>query len=472
MKRVHRPVFSTNKIESPSSLRRLLLGSLLVPLLGLLVLATAVSFFSARTAANGAFDRALLDPIQALSQRIELVNHQPVLRMSADAEHSLLTHVYDTAYFQISDQAGTMFAGDLHLPLPRFLGNVPLFYDATYAGHAVRVGAMRVMLDNAVHDDEHIPYVTVQIAQTLVRRDRNQYELMAMMVTPALVIVLAAVVLVSQGISQGLKPLERLQQEIAARSHRDLRPVPEAHAPIEVRPLIASLNTLLGELASVIAGQHRFLANAAHQLRTPLAGLQTQVELMLREPMGDELRHVMDTLLDATQRATHLSNQLLALARAEPGAQYLLDMHELDLADLIEVGMAGWVARAQVKHIDLGFELASTRVQGDRMLLGELVGNLVDNALRYTPTGGMITVRCHADPAPVLEVEDNGIGIPLAQRASVVERFYRIEGSPGNGCGLGLSIVTEIARQHRATLTIVTPASGVGTCMVVSFGKI
>lgn len=456
-------------LKNQSSLRGLLLGSLLLPLLALLTLATAVSFYSARTAANRAFDRALLDPIQALSQRIEIVNHQPVLQMSNDSERSLMTHVYDTAYFQIYDQTGHQIAGNLHLLLPRLLGNAPLFYDAMYAGHPVRVGAIRVVLDNTARDEENSPYVTVQIAQTLIRRDRNQYELMAMMITPALVIALAAIVLVSQGVTQGLKPLERLRQEIATRSHRDLRPVPETHAPIEVRPLIVSLNTLLAELASVIEGQHRFLANAAHQLRTPLAGLQTQVELMLRETMDANLRHVMDTLLDATQRATHLANQLLAMARAEPGAQHLLTIQPVDLVDLIETGIAGWLARAQVKHIDLGFELLSTTVLGDRMLLGELIGNLVDNALRYTPIGGIITVRCYMNQVPMLEVEDNGIGIPIEQRDNVVERFYRIEGSPGNGCGLGLSIVTEIARQHQARLIIATPPDGRGTRMVIMF---
>ncbi len=453
----------------PPSLRGLLLGSLLVPLLALVAVATMASFYSARTASTRSFDRALLDPIQALRQRIAVVDGHPVLRMSVDSERSLFTHVYDIAWFQIRDDSGHMFAGDLQLPLPRRLGNRPVFYDAVYQGYAVRVGAMRVALDNEERPEDRPRYVVMQIAETLVRRDRNLYELMALMISPVLVIALAAVVLVSHGVSRGLRPLAVLQREIAARSHRDLRPVPEDHVPLEVRPVIASLNGLLAELSSVIEGQQRFLANAAHQLRTPLAGLQTQVELLLRQPQANESRQVLDTLLGATRRATHLANQLLALARAEPGAQYLLNMQPVNLADLIEAGMAGWLAQARVKNIDLGFELEPVQIAGDPLLLGEMIANLVDNALRYTEQEGEITVRCHDGDTPVLEVEDNGVGIPENQRDKVLERFYRIEGSSGNGCGLGLSIVAEIVRQHQARLVISTPPGGRGTRMTVYF---
>ncbi len=451
------------------SLRGLLLRWLLVPLLVLLAVASLGSFYSARLATTRAFDRTLLDPIQALSQHIVVDHGQLSLSLSQESLHSLFTHVYDTTYYQIADERGNVFAGDLMLPLPPRLGAKAVFYDAVYDGHAVRVGAMRLSLDNDASIGDKPRHITVQIAQTLIRRDRNLYELLALMVTPALVIALAAVALVSQGISRGLKPLHTLQLEIDSRSHLDLRPVPEDHAPLEVRPVVASLNALLGELAAVIEGQQRFLANAAHQLRTPLAGLQTQVELLLREPLPEEVARIMTTLLGATQRATHLANQLLALARAPPGAQYLQDLKAMDLSAMIEGGMAGWLARASAKGIDLGFELQPACCKGDALLLGELIANLVDNALRYTPEGGMITVRCHGNDQAVLEVEDNGIGIPEDQRDKVLERFYRVEGSLGNGCGLGLAIVAEIVRQHEAALDILTPESGIGTCMRVRF---
>ena len=454
------------------SLRSLLLGWLLIPLLCLLAIATAGSFYIARISATDAYDKALLDPIQALSQHIEMVNNQPVLIMSPEALHSLFTHAYDSVYYQLADNDGKIFAGNLDLPIPPYLGFKPIFYNTHYHGHAVRVGALRIPLDNSMHFYNAPRYAIVQIAETLIRRDRNLYEILAVMIAPALIVAFAAVLLVGFGISRGLTPLRALQAEIAARSHRDLRPVPEDHAPIEVRPVIVSLNALLQGLAAAIDGQQRFLANAAHQLRTPLAGLQTQVELALRKDMPDELRTVFDQLLGATQRATHIANQLLALARAEPGSQFLVTMQDLDLVDLIEAIIASWLNRASIKNIDLGFEISSARLLGDPLLIGELITNLIDNAIRYTDANGYITVRCYQDGGAVLEVEDNGIGIPEAQREKVLERFYRVDGSPGNGCGLGLAIVQEIVRQHDAELLITTPENGVGTRIVIRFPEV
>ena len=445
------------------SLKRLLLGWLLGPLLGLLAIASAGAFYIARTSATDAYDKALLDPIQALSQHIETVNNKPVLKMAPESLHSLFTDAYDSLYYQLATNDGHVFEGNLHLPIPPRLTTKPLFYNASVNGRDVRVAALRLELDDSPDS------VVIQIAETLSKRDRNLYEILAIMIAPALIMVLAAVLLVWFGISRGLTPLQKLQAEIAARSLRDLRPVPEDHAPEEVRPVIASLNTLLNNLAAAIDGQQRFLANAAHQLRTPLAGLQTQVEVALRKDMPAELRTTFEQLLTATQRAAHLANQLLTLARAEPGALHLMAMQELNLATLIEDVIGQWLGRAKSKHIDLGFEITSAELSGDPLLIGELIANLIDNAIRYTPEDGYVTVRCYQDGGAVLEVDDNGIGIPESQREKVLERFYRVDGSPGNGCGLGLAIVQEIAKLHDAELTISTPDHARGTRIKVRF---
>lgn len=454
------------------SLRSLLLAWVLIPLMALLAIAAAGAFYVARVSVTDAYDKALLDPIQALSQHIEIIHDHPVLVMSPEALRSLFTHAYDSVYYQIANEDGKIFAGDLRLPLPKFLGARPIFYTALYGGRKVRVGVLRVPLDNGARFDNVPHFVVIQIAETLIRRDRNLYELLAVMIAPALIIAFAAIVLVWFGIGRGLTPLRDLQAEIAARSLQDLRPVPEEHAPIEVRQVIGALNNLLRGLSAAIDGQQRFLANAAHQLRTPLAGLQTQLEIALRNDMAAELRGMLGQLLDATQRAAHIANQLLALARAEPGSQYLVTHHTLDLADLIESSIAFWLHRAAIKKIDLGFEISSAPVLADSLLIGELIANLIDNAIRYTDENGYITVRCYQDGGAVLEVEDNGIGIPESQRDKVFERFYRVDGSPGNGCGLGLAIVQEIARQHAADLRIAVPDNGVGTRIIVRFPKV
>ncbi|HET9112957.1 MAG TPA: sensor histidine kinase [Burkholderiales bacterium] len=453
------------------SLRSLLLAWVLIPLLFLLAIATGGAFYIARVSVTDAYDKALLDPIQALSQHIEIKNEHPVLVMSPESLRSLFTHAYDSVYYQIANEDGKIFAGDLHLPLPAYLGAKPIFYTTRYSGRKVRVGVLRVPLDNGARFDNVPHFVVIQIAETLIRRDRNLYELLAVMIAPALIIAFAAILLVWFGIGRGLTPLRDLQAEIAARSLLDLSPVPEEHAPIEVRLVIGALNNLLRGLSASIDGQQRFLANAAHQLRTPLAGLQTQLEIALRNEMPVELRGMLEQLLDATQRAAHIANQLLALARAEPGSQYLVNQQNLDLAQLIESNIAFWLHRAAIKNIDLGFEISSAPLRGDSLLIGELIANLVDNAIRYTGENGYITVRCYQDGGAVLEVEDNGIGIPQSQREKVLERFYRVDGSPGNGCGLGLAIVKEIVRQHNAELQISDPDAGMGTRMIVRFPK-
>ncbi len=451
----------------PPSLKKSLLSWLLIPLLSLLVLASVGAFYVANKSATDAFDNALLDPIQALSQHIQLENDTPVITLSPEALRSLFTDAYDSIYYQIGVPNTHNFIGNLHLSTPKNIGYKPVFYNANINGRDIRVAAMRLDLDSSDQD------VVVQIAETLTKRDRNLYETLLIMITPAIIITLAAMVLVSFGISRGLVPLQKLQDDITARSLNDLRAVPEHNVPIEARPVVHALNILLANLAATIDGQQRFLANAAHQLRTPLAGLQTQVELALRMDMPADIRIIFTRLLDATQRATHLANQLLTLARAEPGALHLTKMQPVDLSDLIEPLIGLSLVQAQVKHIDLGFELATTQLTGDSLLLTELITNLIDNAIRYTLENGYITVRCYQTlNGAVLEVEDNGIGIPEPLRLRVLERFYRVEGSPSNGCGLGLSIVDEIAKLHGAKLEISTPELGRGTLMMVRFAEI
>lgn len=448
----------------PPSLKKSLLSWLLIPLLSLLALASVGAFYVANKSATDAFDNALLDPIQALSQHIQLQDGKPKVTLSPEALHSLFTDAYDSIYYQIGVPNTRNFIGNLQLATPKNISHKPIFYNAAINGRNIRVGAMLLNLDSSDND------VVVQIAETLTKRDRNLYETLLIMITPAIVITLAAIVLVSFGISRGLVPLQKLQDDITARSLNDLRAVPEHNVPIEVRPVVHALNALLANLAAAIDGQQRFLANAAHQLRTPLAGLQTQVELALRMDMPTDVHDIFTRLLDATQRATHLANQLLTLARAEPGALHLTKMQPVDLTNLIEplIGIA--LVQAQAKHIDLGFELSATRLAGDSLLLTELITNLIDNAIRYSLENGYITVRCYQTPhGAVLEVEDNGIGIPEPLRLRVLERFYRVDGSPGNGCGLGLSIVDEITKLHGAILDITTPELGRGTRIIVRF---
>jgi two-component system sensor histidine kinase TctE len=241
--------------------------------------------------------------------------------------------------------------------------------------------------------------------------------------------------------------------------------------PGELRPVVVSFNRVLELLHDAAAAQQRFVADAAHQMRTPVAGLLAQLELLLREPRAAGVAAELATLQRGIQHLAHSANQLLSLARAEPIAALPEDLKPIALEQLVEQLIERHLDRADQGGIDLGAEAAPAQALGDAWLLEDLLGNLIDNALKYTPSGGHVTVRSGMEGrAPYLEVEDDGPGIPEAERARVRERFYRLPGSLGMGCGLGLAIVDEIARVHGATLSIGSGPQGRGTRMRVRFG--
>jgi two-component system sensor histidine kinase TctE len=286
------------------------------------------------------------------------------------------------------------------------------------------------------------------------------------------VFALTAMAIIWFGIGRGLRPLDVLRTELASRSHLDLRPLPEARAPAEVQPLVSGLNELLARLGSAMDAQGRFIADAAHQLRTPLAALQAQVEAARREPHPAALDPTLDQLDAATRRTAHLARQLLTLARVEPTGDAPLEWRTLDLATLVRERIDGWLALADARQVDLGFELAPARATGDGMLLLEMAGNLVDNAIKYSPAGTSVTVRTgDGEEGGFLEVEDEGPGIPAAERDRVFERFYRVRGTRSEGTGLGLAIVREIAVRHGAVVAVRAPSKGTGSVFRVTFPR-
>ncbi len=243
----------------------------------------------------------------------------------------------------------------------------------------------------------------------------------------------------------------------------DLSPVEAQRAPPEIEPLVTSFNDLLARLEQNMALQKRFIADAAHQMKTPLAGLRTQAEFALRHPAPPDVQRSLEQIATSSEQAARLVTQLLALARAENRASGLT-FEPVEIATLARRAVRDWVQAALAKRMDLGYEGPPDPpddrpldVDGNPVMLREMLGNLIDNAIRYTPEGGRITVRVRAEPAARLvhlEVEDTGPGIPAAERERVVERFYRILGREGDGSGLGLAIVREIATQHGGTLTL------------------
>jgi len=317
------------------------------------------------------------------------------------------------------------------------------------------------------------PLVLVQVAETRNKRSDLASRVVTGVLLPQFAIIPLAVVLVWVGLTRGIAPLNRLQSLIRRRRPTDLSPIVPASVPEEVRPLIIAFNDMMARLEENLQAQQRFIADAAHQMRTPLTGLRMQTELALLESDPEQLRNSLTQIADSTERAGHLINQLLSLARAEASFEKLYAVEPVDVEAMVREVAQELFPRALAKGIDLGVESngQGMLVEGNPVLLREMVKNLMDNAIKYTPRGGSVTARTRHAGAPIFEVEDTGEGIPEADRERVFERFYRVLGSGADGSGLGLPIVREIAELHRATVSLSPNPAGQGTVAQVVFPR-
>ena len=441
------------------SIRWRLLMFLVPALLLLVAAAAALSYIVALRVAISVYDRSLLDPALDLAENVHAGAAGPELDMLVQAQEALLYDSEDTLVFQIRDAAGKVIAGAPDLaPPPALRTGQRLVFDGAHRGQALRIAAVKSGTG-----------VLVQVGETLNKRQRLVWEILATELVPTLLIALASLGLAWTVVAHGMAPLGRVRAEILRRGPHDLRPLDERSAPVEIAPAVEAFNRLLAQLRESRAMQERFLANAAHQLRTPLAGLQMHLELLLRRDLPSEVRQEIAGMHATTLRAGHLANQLLVLAKAEAGTERPGGSRSVNLRAIADAAVHEWVPRAIAREIDLGFELQDSVVSGDASLLSQVLGNLIDNALRYTPPGGSVTVRCgYDDGAPYLAVEDTGPGIPEWARERVFERFFRLEGSSGEGAGLGLAIVKEVAERHGAQVKTDTP-HGSGVRMVIVF---
>jgi len=421
---------------------------LLPPIAGLLAVGAVVAYFPTVEPATQAYDQALVDIGLALGNHVRVTPAEYRFDLPPAVEQVLRTDRFDHIYYRVMSPSGLEIAGDVELPAPP--GDA-VAHNTVFNGEKVRVVSVQSPCGRSA--------CTVLVGETMVKRDRLTRDVLVQGLFPEILIALATLVIVWFGVKRGLQPLARLSDEIKARSSGDLRPIDAAGAPEEARPLVGAMNGLLEEVSAASRRQQRFLADAAHQLRTPLAGLRAHTELALAEPMPDACRAQLEQVHQATIRTARLANQLLALARAEPGARS--STSATDLKGLAETEADAWVHQALARDVDLGFELEAAPVDGDALLLREALSNLVHNALEYSSRGGRVTVRTgRRNGHAFLEVEDDGPGIAPQERARVLERFYRVPGTPGTGSGLGLAIVREIATGHGASIAILDSPSG------------
>jgi len=482
------PIMSAAPEPRPPREQRSLFGEILdwmlAPLLLLWPMSVVLTWLVAQGIANKPFDRELGEMVRVLAKEVSVRSDvgrpQAVFTLPAGAAEILHTDESDEIYYQVLGLRGEHLSGDAALPVPpdedRAAPGELRYRDEVLNNENVRVAYMWVNVGTSIgtsvgtRDSAEVPLV--QVAETLGKRSRLATEIIKGVILPQFVILPVAVLLVWLALARGIAPLNDLQQRIRKRDSNDLSPIDERQAPEEVSPLVRAINDLLARLDQSMRSQKHFLADAAHQLKTPLAGLRTQAELAQRQIDAGEsdppaLKKTLQQIARSSQSAAHMVNQLLAMARAED--QGIAVQHQVvNLARLATETVRDFVPRALEKRIDLGYEEPEVRpsggaarqgalVRGHALLLRELIRNLVDNALQYTPSGGTVTVRVIDDPfgqVVVLQVEDSGPGIAPAERDKVFQPFYRSLGTQVDGSGLGLAIVREIAQQHGAEITL------------------
>ena len=412
-------------------------------MLAILASGGGVAYFVAHQAATVAYDRALMDSALAIAAHVEVIEGRLRLQLPKAAKEILLTDTYDKEFYEVADSNGETVAGDIGLPRPvKPLENEKLYYDCWFNGKPVRVAALS-------HTSQGI-FFTVLSAETKLKRDRLVSEILLAMLVPESLLIITAIFMIRRSVRHGLASIQPLREELVRRTHTDLSQLPLENIPEEIYPIFAEVNELLVRLSVALDAKRHFVADASHQLRTPIAALQAEAEMALRSSdPGESLKKIVA----GTRRITHLAHQLLTLSRLEP--QQMHSPKIVDLAELTRDAAERWIPLAMQRKIDLGFELSPAKVMGDPVWLEELANNLIDNALCYTPSGGVVTVRCGSTANQTnWEVEDSGPGIPPEERERIFERFYRLDTTGVDGCGLGLAIVREIAHNHNASITV------------------
>jgi len=439
--------------RSRNSLQRRLLSRLWIPLAGVVLFGALLSFGLAYYFGNVVHDRWLLDSALTLATQLKGDTGRLRLDLPRPALEMFEWDSVDTIYEEVISPGGQRLFGNVDFPAPPAALEVgaPRYYDGLVAGNEVRVVA--VAIPSPVDTTRR---VTIQVAETKKKRQALTREIMLVLVPLQVAILVGAGACIWFAVKSSLSGLDAIAARLGDYEADSLRPLCDVdRAPSEVKPLMLAINQLIGRLVEARGTQQRFVANAAHQLRTPLAALQVQTERALREKNPERQSEALSHVLRAVTRLRRLTQQLLTLTRSDASAAGTLVMADIDLAELARHELERWADVAIARNIDLGYDGPDSgmKVRGEEQLLCELIGNLVDNAIRYGRPGGEVTLGVRTNP-PTIFVEDDGPGIALGERARVQDPFYRTPGSNGGGSGLGLAIAREIAARHGARLDI------------------
>ncbi|MBC3917026.1 sensor histidine kinase [Undibacterium sp. CY18W] len=449
-----------------ASIRLRLLKWLIAPLLITNILGAILIYRLAWEPANAAFDEGLTDTAWALVPRLKLASADVAIDLPPQAEQVLRVGHFDPIYFIVRNAGGKTIAGDADFPSLRTSEqlNDPLAYDSMMRGGGIRVISLKAMVDGKP--------VFIGVGETLRRRNNIRSEIFTTLLLMEGLLAVMSILIVWFAVSKGLLPLKKMRADLDSRSYDDLSLIDVEHNALELRPLVMALNDLLSKVQVGAAAQRDFVANVAHQLRTPLAGLKMQIEWLQQRYMADEeTSRSIELMLSSSERVIRQTNQFLSLARAEPSQFVEAYLEKVSLDKLVEEAIQHFIEEADKKNIDLGFDLSPGDIMGNRFLLRDLIDNLIDNAIRYTPARGTITVSCLSlEDMVVLKVDDSGPGIAPSDQELIFNRFYRIS-DQSNGSGLGLAIVRDIATDHKAEIKVLTGSQGQGTLFEVIFPR-
>ncbi|CAN7466868.1 sensor histidine kinase [Mesorhizobium amorphae] len=435
------------------SLRLQLLAWVVLPLAGLATINLWTSHRSALATADLVTDRMLVGSARAIAEQIAIVDGVLDATVPPAAIEMFDTGDRDSVYYRVETAGGRLLTGYPDLPVAPGRPSMKTVYRdrelrlLTYSHAVVGAGA-----DSPI---------SVTVGVTLAGHDAMVRHLWFSAFAQQLALVAIAGVFVLLGLRRGLAPLIRLRDAVRSPSRSDLDPIEVAGAQSEIRPLIDALNVYMERVRAQMAAQRRFIANAAHQLRTPLALLSTQASYALREGAAEARQEALVALQASSGRLARLAEQLLTLSQAEPGSRRPR-ADRIDLTEAARHVLETQAPAALARNIDLGLdETGPVTVVGDGTMLREMIVNLVDNALRYTQAGGTVTVKLAAiDGEGVLTVADDGPGIPADEREHVFERFYRLAGATQEGSGLGLAIVREVVENAGGRVTLADGAAG------------
>lgn len=440
------------------SLHRQLLLWLLLPQIVLWLVAAFGAYRVASRHADELVDASLLQAARALARQIKPTASGLFVDLPRSAQDILAADPEDRVMYAVSSPPGQLLLGDARLPPPPGVPalDAPVFFDATVP-EPMRVVSLDLHLGAAGAADSTL---RVQIARASAPRELLARRMLLDTALPLSLLIGLMSMGVWAGIRRGLKPLAELQRQMEGRRADALDPVQLQAAPPEVGALAGAVNELLGQVQQSLATQRRFISDAAHQLRTPLAGLKSQTELALDATTEPALRQRLARVHESAVRGARLVSQLLVLARAEPEAAATQGWAAVDCGRLVRETTADWVPRALAAGCDLGADVAdeAITVQGVELLLREALVNLIDNAVHYAGRGAAITVRLRRAGDDVwIDVEDNGPGLAPELRGRAFERFVR-GSTRGEGCGLGLAIVREIVEHHGGSAELLSAA--------------